>query len=148
MGISRRKLLVAGAVAAGSSQSLRGSAAAAAKATPQKISDEMLMDTVRRLSWMFCQPSSGMTQIGFSIRKRKMRRNLETYIRIFSQRFGREPDSEHLFAAGTVIHNYDSWTIAPMIAPLTEPDPFITDESFEKTRSIVSARLKSLSAAG
>jgi hypothetical protein len=149
MGISRRKLLVAGAVAAGSSQSLRGSAATAAKATPQKISGVVLTDTVERLSWMFNQPSSGNTQMGFSLRKGKMRRNLNAYMRIFAQRFGHDPDPGHLFVAGTVIYSCEPWVACPpRIAQLAEPEPFITDESFEKARSIVSARLKSVSAAG
>jgi hypothetical protein len=133
MEVSRRGLLAAGGVAGVSA------------ATPMPIgadAKKTLVDhTVTRLSWMFTQPSSHNTNWGFHVRKGDMRGHLSDYVRLFETWFDRPPTPEHLFAAGTVIHNNDPRL---MISSRGQRRMQVTEENFSRIWAVAHQRVRAV----
>jgi hypothetical protein len=103
------------------------------------INHALISQTVTRLSWMFTQPSSSNTQIGFGMAMGAMRQHLTDYATLYLEWFGREPGPEHLYAAGTVISN--GGTVVTRTSPIEKR---VSEENFSRLWSVAQYRLKSV----
>lgn len=102
---------------------------------------KLLDDAVTRLSWMFPQPSSGNTQIGFGMRKGQARRHLADYLNLYEVWFQRLPEPEHLYAAGTAITSRPFW-----FQPPKGHEFRVTEENFSDLWLIAHRRLSAVPA--
>src|SRR5262249_14523241 len=137
--VSRRTVLATGSAASTAALPVRSASPAVAAAG--SINPELIRQTVTRLSWMFSQPSSSNTQIGFGMAKAAMSHHLTNNTTTLSlDWFGREPSPEHLYAAGTAISN--GGTVVTRTGPPFEKR--VTDENFSRLWSVAQYRLKSV----
>ncbi|MDE2487736.1 MAG: hypothetical protein KGO51_10080 [Alphaproteobacteria bacterium] len=98
MKVSRRGLFAGGGVA--------GVAVAMPALAQGSGHTDLVTQTVARLSWMFPQPDSANTNMGFGLRRMRMHRRLETYLGWFQRKFGRQPTPDHLLAAGAAVYHH------------------------------------------
>lgn len=134
MSVSRRSFFAIGAVlpAVGAAAVTTPTVSAdqyqvSAFRTAQAVREELLEDAMMDLVRLFPRPSSGNTQIGFSMRKGMMREELGKYLLVYMHRFGWWPTPDHLFAAGEVIYRSPHFWKSRPDAPRV-----VTEETFAR----------------